>query len=128
MFGELTIEQLLILQRGLLEAKFSPNPRDTALRGSAILAELSSSIVDTIRERYTREGDAARARQWSEWSRWAKRTAERELVLDHLRGLEAWRRMSNEVRSSYIRALIAPFEATDDEVAELIHAADMDEG
>lgn len=125
MFDDLTIEQLLVLQRGLLEAKFSPNPRDTALQGSPILAELSSFIVQAIRERFAREGDETRVRQWTEWSRWDKRIIEQEVVREHLRRLEAWQRMSADSQKAYIRALIAPFEATDDEVTELIHAADL---
>jgi hypothetical protein len=120
-FDDLTIEQLLVLQRGLLEAKFSPNPRDSALQGSPILAELTSSIVQEIRERYALEGDENRVNQWTEWARWSKRTVERRLVRDHLRELEAWEKMSADSRYAYVRALIAPFEASDGEIAELIH-------
>lgn len=123
MFDDLTIEQLLILQRGLLEAKFSSNPRDTALQGSPILAELSSFAVTAIRERLAQEGDEARARQWAEWARWGQRAVEQQIVRDHLQRLETWQRMSKESQYAYVRALVAPFEATDDEIAELIHAA-----
>jgi hypothetical protein len=122
MFDDLAIEQLMILQRALLEAKFSPKPRDTALPGSQILAELSTSVVRELRERYAREGDEVRARQWAEWSRWSKRIIEQEIVRGYLSGLEAWPRMSADDRSAYARILIAPFEATEDEIAELVNA------
>lgn len=125
MFDDLTIEQLLILQRGLLEAKFSPAPRDTALQGSPILADLCYAIVQAIRQKYAQQGDESRVRQWAEWARWSKRTIEQQVVRDHLTRLEAWKKMSFTSKNTYVRALIAPFEATDDEIAELIRLADF---
>ena len=125
MFDDLTIEQLMVLQRGLLEAKFSTHPRDAALQGSPILAELSTAVVHAIRQRYAIAGDETRVRQWTEWVRWSKRTIEQQVVRENLSRLEAWQRMSGASRSSYVRALIAPFEATDDEISQLIDAVDQ---
>ncbi|HEX6391957.1 MAG TPA: hypothetical protein VFZ97_00855 [Acidimicrobiales bacterium] len=120
MFESLSIEQLLILQRALLEAKFLAEPRDPALQGSPILAELSFGVVQAIKDHYARVGDRGRVQQWIDWSQWHRRTIEKDLVRDHLRSLEKWNQMSEEVRMAYVRSLVAPFVITPEELGELI--------
>jgi len=114
MFDDLTMQQLLILQRALLEAKFSPASRDTALLGSPILAGPTTALLDTIRGKYFEAGDMARVRQCSDWARWNTRGFERRVIEEHLE------------REAHIRALIAPFEASDEEIGELIQSAGLD--
>lgn len=126
MFDDLTIQELLVLQRALLEAKFSPNPQDMALQGSPVLAKLSCSVIEAIRERYDRAGDEGQVRRWKEWARWGSRVIEQQIVREHLEGLEAWQGMSADSRDAYVRSLIAPFEATEEEVAEICQAVNLD--
>lgn len=125
MFDDLTTEQLLVLQRSLLEAKFSSSPRDTALQGSPVLAELALSVLSAIRGRYADEGDESRVQQWVKWSRWSERSIEQGIVREHLERLEAWPRMTAADRIACTRALIAPFDAADEEIEELISFRDQ---
>jgi len=125
LFDDLTLQQLLILQRALLEAKFSPAPRDAALQGSPILADLATAVLDKIRDKYSEAGDAARVRQWSDWARWSTRGFERRVIEEHLRGLAEREQPPAFEREAHIRALIAPFEASDDEIGEVIRSTGL---
>jgi hypothetical protein len=118
--------QLLVLQRALLEAKFSPQPRDTALPGSSILAELSVSVLAEIRDRYAKEGKLGYVRRWSEWGRWSRRTEEQAMVYEFLRKSQAWSDMSYPRRRDGVLALIAPFEATEEEITNIIESVQRD--
>jgi|ERR1700722_2995274 len=126
MFNELTMVQLTVLQRALLEAKFSPHPRDKVLPGSTILAELSVAVLAEIRDRYAREGKPGYVRQWSDWARWSGRGREQAMVYELLRKSQAWSDMSSSRRREAVLALIAPFEATEDEIANIIENVQTD--
>jgi len=46
-------------------------------------------------------------------------------VREHLDELSAWKNMSDHDRVAYVIALVAPFEATEEEIADLIHSVGL---
>lgn len=120
--------ELLALSRLVAEAKFQPNPEDAALWGSPYVHELAKRISEGILDSYRAEGKLGLADRYTLWMKSLPENVALPIVRSNLRrdaSRKFWTAMSRDEKVAYVRGCIAPFVATDDFIAGLIHDAEV---
>ena len=120
MFEPFVVEsehELRALHRALLEAKFHAQPEDGDVPGSPLVAELSRRIVETLASTLPEEG-------WSAWREAEQHRHRFPVVVSHIARTSAWPEWSVDQKQEYVRVLLAPFEAQERTVSELVASGD----
>lgn len=109
MFGIKCYDDLMILHRAVMEAKFSDDPKDTSLIGSPVLASISHEIVDSLIEHSKKIKDDSLLEHWERWRDASTRTIELEVIRSHIYGLKIWDKWSSKEKRYYLEILLKPF-------------------
>lgn len=108
-------QELMVLHRALMEAKFSESLNDTAIGGSPILAEISNRVVDAlIQESSGTDSTAYSAESWRRWRTAASRVLELEVIRDRIQNTNKWPEWSQDEQRYYLSILLSPFEYDED--------------
>ena len=114
---------LSVLQQAILEARFFSGARTRLLPGSPLLAELHQRCVDAIREQYEADENQRSLRELEHWLKWRGRDAERESLTRTLREMNGFSSWDTHRQIEVARSLVVPFDATIDEIEELVASA-----
>jgi hypothetical protein len=110
-----SLDDLLLLQRSLLEARFSRDPVDPVLLGSPRLGELHRDVVLEIIRQYEARADDRQVDAWRKWRLWDGRTRERALVRERLVGGN-FMALDRVNQVAYLAACVQPFDATAEDI------------
>jgi hypothetical protein len=110
-----SLDDLLLLQRSLLEARFSRDPVDPVLLGSPRLGELHRDVVLEIIRQYEARADDRQVDAWRKWRSWDGRTRERALVRERLVGGN-FMALDRVNQVAYLAACVHPFDATAEDI------------
>jgi hypothetical protein len=114
-----SVLELEILERAIREARFGINPRDSVLWGSPILAQLHSQLIDELAVRYHEDDKESKISALERWRRFRDRVIERQVILEHLRGIKDWPSWSAERRRELLEIAVAPFDADEADFVSL---------
>jgi hypothetical protein len=113
--------ELLALHSVLYEARFRTDPSDDEIPGSGILAELHKRIVDALLQIETKRGET----RFAEWLA-GDHTPEIDIAKARLQKVSPrWGKFSAQVKREYILNLVAPFQISEEKIAELIVIGDV---
>ncbi len=120
MFSVNSFDELLVLHRTVMEAKFTECPRDIALVGSSYLANLSNNIVSSIITAHKKQGDKEEAKRWTEWRELSSHEHELKIIKTHILKLQSISSLSRDAKYEYILNLCAPFIPSDRDIERLL--------
>jgi hypothetical protein len=112
---KLTIDnkyELLALHRGLMEARFCPEPNDMDVSGSPILAALHRRLMDVLLA--LEPHDSATSLQWKSWLQMDVERRHWGIALGRARNSTWWKKLTIEERKQAALDLLAPFSVTDE--------------
>lgn len=123
----LTIEkydELLALNRALMEVRYLARGVDSATRGSAFLSSIHSRVVDELVGYHESRGESHKADAWREWRRLATRNIERPSIVAHL--VSMWPQLKTvEQKRKVVVNQARPFIFSDGEIGALIDQIDL---
>jgi hypothetical protein len=106
----LKLDELIVLHRLIMEAKFSNNVRDKALIGSPLAGEVArktlQEIIDLSKEVKHQSED------WIVWRQADESRKEWEYVKDQVENDAHWDRFSDDIKMQLVRDIISPLELT----------------
>jgi hypothetical protein len=108
-----TVDELRVLHRSLMVARFGKSQDDPVLMGSPILAGLHIEILDSLIDRDPK-GSAS---EWAEWRKLSGPFA--DVIVDHLSTSKAFLTMSVSEQLKCVQICVSPFIASDDEIEAL---------
>ena len=79
--------------------------------------------MDAIREQYEADGNQRSLRELEHWLKWRGRDAERESLTRTLREMNGFSSWDTHRQIEVARSLVVPFDATIDEIEELVASA-----
>jgi hypothetical protein len=113
-------DELLALQRALMEAKFSESPHNPAVQGSALLSSTSNHVFEAlIAMEISKEGEIARAK-WQEWRQLTPERREYKIVQAKLRSESAWKSWRSPEQVKYVQDLISPLQVNEEIIDTLL--------
>lgn len=118
----LTIESyddLLALNRALMEVRYLAGNVDTATRGSAYLSSMHSRVIDELVAYHESHGESHRAETWHEWRRLAARRIEKASITAYLASVWPLLKTVKQKREVVVNQA-RPFTFSDDEIDGLI--------
>ena len=115
------LQELLALQRALMEARFYSGALGREIPGSPIVAELHDRCVKAILNTYRDLGQRGPLSRTEQWLQWSGRPRERQALRETLSEMDPWLTWSDEQRLDIAAELVRPFVATDAELASLVN-------
>ena len=105
-------DELVALNRALLESKFSGNAIDQDVPGSRIIADLAIRVASRL---------TAVRPEWKQWFAIDPNRREWEAALTHAVSQRVWwHTASSSARTEFIRTLLAPFQTDENTVSQFI--------
>lgn len=118
--------ELLALHRVFREAKFNPEPDDTEISDSPIVAKLFHQLIDAIvAADVERDGESAR-QKWGQWLSIDEFRDEWSAGVARARREITWPAFSEEERREYVTVLMSPFFLNEDATKRFIAAVEKD--
>src|SRR6266540_3301129 len=118
----LTIENyddLLALNRALMEVRYLARDVDSATRGSGFLSSMHSRVIDELVGYHESRGESRKAETWREWRRLAARNIEKASIAAYLASV--WPHLKTvEQKREVVVNQARPFTFSDDEISTLI--------
>lgn len=105
---------LLNLHKALLEAKFHLNPDNELVSFSPIIAKISNQIVDILTEYNKDKGNGSP--EWNDWRKLENQVFYKNRALNNSKYISEWNNLSFTDKQIYVKNLISPFSATDEEI------------
>jgi hypothetical protein len=115
------LDDLVLLQRAIAAARFVSRESDVLL-GSPRMAWLHCQVVDAIVVA-TGEAGSVDSSGWAAWRRLSNNAAHADQVVDYLAGTKRFFEWSREDQLAFVKVCIAPFEASDSEIEDLLTKA-----
>jgi hypothetical protein len=116
-------DDLLALNRALMEVRYLASDIDPATRGSSFLSDVHSRVVDEIVAKAESSGNAKEVERWQSWRQFRARSIERLLLLDYLRSV--WRSDAEpDQKRRVVTNQLRPFAFTDDDLDQLLSVLD----
>ena len=110
--------ELLALYRVVMEGKFSANPYDRSVSGSALVASIADKVLEKLLETSdASEGDA-------EWLLFRPERREWKVALARAAATQLWPEWTLEEKGSFAEILASPFRLTDQWRKRFIAEAD----
>jgi hypothetical protein len=119
--------ELLALWRLIAEAKFQPDPDDSDIWGSPHVHALAQRVADALLSADTSLGGAEAAARHLRWRSSLSDNVVLPIIQRNLKrdaGTTWWRSASLDVKESYVRGCVAPFDPGDAFIHELIRQAE----
>lgn len=124
----LTVESyddLLALNRALMEVRYLASDVDSATRGSAFLSSMHSRIIDELIVYHESRGESGKAEAWHEWRRLAARRIETASITAYLASV--WPHLKTvEQKREVVVNQARPFTFSDDEISDLIERVESE--
>ncbi|MBE5932677.1 MAG: hypothetical protein E7263_04570 [Lachnospiraceae bacterium] len=105
---------LLNLHKALLEAKFHLNPDNELVPLSPIIAKISNQIYDILTEYNKDKGKGSL--EWNDWRKLENQEFYKNRALNNSKYINEWNNLSFKDKQIYVKNLISPFSATDEEI------------
>jgi hypothetical protein len=86
-----SLDDLMALNRALMEARYLARDVDWATRGSALLSEIHQRVVNAIIESHDSAGEPQKADSWRKWREFPTRAIEQIAIVEYLK--EMWPRL-----------------------------------
>jgi hypothetical protein len=118
-------DDLLALNRALMEVRYLARDVDSATRGSAFLSSVHSRIIDALIDYHDRRGESRKAEAWREWRQFAARSIEKESIVAYLASVWPHLTVTEQKREVAVNQA-RPFSFSDDEITALIEQIDSD--
>ena len=116
-------DDLLALNRALMEVRYLASDVDAATRGSSFLSDVHSRVVDEIVANAETSGNAKEVERWRNWRQFRARSVERPLLLGYLRSV--WRGDAEpDQKRRVVTNQLRPFMFTEDDLEQLISVLD----
>ncbi len=110
MFKIENFEDLELLHRALLEAKFNNSPNDECIMGSKPLAKIICQITDILFEEYVKQdGEDRVSTFWNPWRKMSESRREWQLIKNEIKNIDTWEEFDDEAKKDYITILASPF-------------------
>lgn len=122
--GELKLEikdyyVLLNLHKALLEAKFHTNPDNPLVSASPIIADLSNELVDILMKMDALKNES-RVEGWKKWRKIEGQLFYKDRAVKNATLTNRWLELNDEEKIKYVKTLLSPFEATEQELLSII--------
>lgn len=112
-------DELLALNRALMEVRYHADHVRADTRGSAHLTRVHVRVIDEIIIGLDNGGRAREADGWRNWRKFENREIERPEILRYLR--EVWSQLSSdEQRREVARNQMSPFEFSHEDVQRIL--------
>ena len=103
-------QELQVLHRALMEAKFAERPSDTAIPGSPYLADMANRVVAKLSELDP---------SWTEWRKARGHEEMLAIVKRHIEECRRWTEWTKEEKVCYVNILLSPLVA-DEQLLEVL--------
>jgi hypothetical protein len=112
-------DELMALHRTLMEAKFSKDPNDRVIQGSALVSNIANRVVEELTEMdIAREGEKGRLK-WQEWRRISPERREYQIIQAKLKS-ESLSSLSSTEQVKYVKDLFSPLQVSDELIDKLL--------
>ncbi len=116
-------DDLLALNRALMEVRYLARDVDSATRGSAFLSSMHSRVIDELVGYHESRGESRKAETWHEWRRLTARNIEKASIATYL--VSVWPHLKTvEQKREVVVNQARPFTFSDDEISALIEQID----
>jgi len=123
MFTVTDYQELVALNRALMEVRYLADNVDDATRGSSFLSILHVRVVDAIKATLSESGNAGQLSDWEKWQLLENRERELPRIMKYLATF--WPGLpSEEGKRSVMISMLRPFIFTDDDLQRLISQLD----
>lgn len=117
-------QDLLALNRALMEVRYLAREVDDATRGSAYLSRLHERVIEEIKESLRAAGTPGQVATWEKWQRLETREFEIQRVLEYLAPM--WMRLpSMDAKREVLMSQLRPFKFAENDVQTLISQLDQ---
>lgn len=117
-------QELLALNRALMEVRYLARDVDGATRGSSFLSDLHERVIEAIKANlrvFGRDGEVA---SWERWEDFASRTVEPPLIADYL--VQDWLQLpSREAKQKVVMNQLRPFKFSASDVQHMVQQLDL---
>lgn len=113
---------LLNLHKALMEAKFHPNPNNSCVAGSPVIAKMFNEIDDLLAIHDMKEKGKE---DWTEWRKLSNHEDIKMLVIKSISAFGRWGRLDDKGKTECILNYISPFTCSYDEITAIKN--DIDE-
>lgn len=118
------INELRVLHRMIMEAKFARDPVNKDISGSPLAAAVSDRVVDAIVAAERDSGGEDAARQWEIWRQISPDRREWSIALNRIEPGEPWRSWNCEKRTRFVEILLSPLKASPELINVFIKEVD----
>lgn len=116
-------DDLLALNRALMEVRYLARDVDSATRGSAFLSSIHSRVIAELVGHHESRGESRKAEAWHEWRRLAARNIEKASIIAYV--VSVWPQLkTREQKREVVVNQARPFTFSDDEISALIEQID----
>lgn len=116
-------QELLALNRGLMEVRYLARDVDNATRGSAFLSDLHERVIKAIKASLRASGQRGEVAAWERWEDFASRTVEPPLITEYL--AQNWEHLvSPEVKREVVENQLRPFKFSAEDVQRVVRELD----
>jgi hypothetical protein len=117
-------QDLLALNRALMEVRYLARDVDDATRGSSYLSRLHERVIEEIKESLHASGAPGQVVTWEKWQLLETREFEIGKVLEYLGPI--WTRLSSaDAKREVLTNQLRPFRFTENDVETLISRLDQ---
>ncbi len=116
-------QELLALNRALMEVRYLADNVDDATRGSAFLGNLHVRVIEEIKANLMASGKVGQVVEWERWQLLQTRTIELPRIIEYLSTL--WYQLpSNKVKRDVLVNQLHPFKFGEDDIQRLVSELD----
>lgn len=116
-------QELLALNRALMEVRYLAGDVDDATRGSSFLSCLHERLINEIKENLRMSGRDGEVAHWENWENFANRKIEPPLIAEYL--VQDWAQLpSPEVKREAVRNQLRPFKFSTEDVQLMVQELD----
>lgn len=110
-------DELLALNKALMEVRYLAGMVDGAIRGSAFLSAVHDRVVDELENTARESGNIREAEQWEDWRRLDGRVLELPKIVEYLS--HHWSGLSLDARREALFNQLRPFKFSDEDVQRI---------
>jgi hypothetical protein len=113
-------DELLLMHLMMMEAKFHDNPNNVTLQGSHRVADLAENIIYALMAAEAQGEIPGDPPNWQHWRAFSENHREYTWVINKLKTDKFWQLLNEAQSLQYVKDLISPFSATNEQLAAVI--------